>query len=61
MNSEQRRQNIQSVLDKAKVIMADDRQRLLAAGKIEESFALLARQQHMEQMVIRRMSGETDD
>ncbi len=58
MTEEQRRQNIQSILDKARIIMADDRKRLLTAGKVEESFALLARQQQMEQMVIRRMNSQ---
>ncbi len=55
---EQRRQNILSILDKAKCIMADDRARLLSEGKIEESFALLERQQECEQAVIRKLAED---
>lgn len=49
------RNNLQAILDKAKVIMAKDRQKLIAEGKLEESFALLSRQQEAEQMMRRRM------
>lgn len=56
MTAKQRRKNVQNILDRAKVIMAHDREKLLAEGKVEESFALLARQQECEQMVLRKMN-----
>lgn len=60
MTSEQQL-NLQSVLDKAKVLMARDRGRLLSEGKLEESFELLDRQQKVLQLAARKMNERGDE